>query len=125
VEAAEVDGTFYIIPQPQNADIAPLKKKPRFLDFLTSFVRLCKPVSIRPMKNSAVTAKEDRERSPEEKGIRAKKMPRKKVTDAMNRCGFLLISVSLRKSIRESSSRRRRENVGLRSNEAFSLASKQ
>ena len=60
-------------------------KKTQFLDFLTSFVRLYKPVSIRPMKNSAVTAKEDRERSPEEKGIRAKKMPRKKVTDAMNR----------------------------------------
>ena len=49
------------------------------------FAKLYKPVSMRPMKNSAVTAKELREKSPEEKGIRAKKMPRKKVTNAMNR----------------------------------------
>ena len=40
---------------------------------------------MRPMKNSAVTAKDLRDKSPEEKGIRAKKMPRKKVTNAMNR----------------------------------------
>ena len=63
------------------------EKKPDFLRFRNKpcFAKLYKPVSMRPMKNSAVTAKEFREKSPEEKGIRAKKMPRKKVTNAMNR----------------------------------------
>lgn len=62
------------------------EKKPDFLPFQKPcFAKPYKPVSMRPMKNSAVTAKELREKSPEEKGIRAKKMPRKKVTNAMNR----------------------------------------